>query len=247
MNNKKQIINNCKLLAIISLLLQCNCFYALQSFNHGKLLDPGETKTTYAMARRPFIGVTQGSYSAPPETLTVVDIAVSLDYRLGVLAKKPFGQGLEVGFHLEHPAARSFPLLEFDGRVGLPALIAGSLLYHHNVGVGWMVGQWVDNGWYIEYAGGFETSFLMPYANVRAILSPTPTDNMNFSINTPFLANHQGSGLIRGALGCTIKLPRIAIAPDYIIPEFSVVYPDPWNPARVTWSYQIGLGWYNGL
>lgn len=227
-----------KYFLLLSLILGCSCFYSLQSFNHGKLLSPGQTKSTIGFGYRQ---VEFENYTEEKDTLLRF---YGYDYKLGLLHKYPFGKGMECGFHVEFPVQYEWPLIEFDLRFGLPEKQVGPFLLHHNVSVGWVAGRWIDNGWYLEYAIGLERSEITPYFSCRALLMPTNADL--FDSDTLKII-HNRKFVSRAALGCSFTLPRVFLMPDLIIPEFSLAAPDRLSSQNYSFGFHIGFGWLNGF
>jgi hypothetical protein len=241
----------------------CMCNFATTSFNLGKLLLPGESMFTvsagktssYTLDRQedwvrdPNTGI--GKLDTLNDTSTYFGPSAAIDYRLGVLSKYPFGKGVEIGFLIEYPVQmsryRAPPLLQFDARLGLPMMDLGRMAYHHNMDIGWIVGGWVDNGWFAEYAAGIEIGKVIPYGNVR--ITRTPTDIFNDEedvFEDEFLMHHNRRWNVRGCLGVSLQLPRWPIVPDFIVPEFAVLYPNALLKTPGI-SGHIGLRWQYGL
>jgi hypothetical protein len=173
------------------------------------------------------------------------------NYRLGILDKYPLGKGLEFGFHMEAPVPSEgggSMVLEFDLRSGLPPAVVGNAVFNHNVGLGWMVGMWVDNGWYAEYAAGLEYKHLVPYTSIRLLYTATDLTGDQFAFeNANFFKKHSQYLNIRQCLGCAIKIPRLPVLPDYIVPEMTLAYPNYDRFQSVGFTYHVGLRWLNGL
>ena len=107
--------------ALLPLFALGGCLITTQSYNHGKLLNPGERMMTQGFGWRyssRYLPHEMWEDSAGlPWLRTVRDstrfgwCAYTFDYRVGVLRKYPFGKGLETGFHLEM-AFRAFRFFE---------------------------------------------------------------------------------------------------------------------------------------
>jgi hypothetical protein len=232
------------------------------------LLDPGATTVTLGVGGRQLYKVlwrdtvVDDNPSYLKDTTVYQYPSLCFDYRLGILRKLPFGQGLEVGFHLEGPV-QSDPTdkkgkdglylgpaaLELDCRFGFKDVVLGKGIYHHNTGIGWTVGQWIDNGWYAEYAAGWEYKRLNPYLNFRVELmatDPMSSDSLTESY-TPFKYGKQLWNT-RTAAGVAIRLPKVFfLFPDLISPELSFVYPHYSGMSKYGITYHIGIGWLNGM
>lgn len=264
--------NNLALTGLIAVFLgffSAGCNFTSQSYNFGKLLDPGSSLVTVGAGGRQFYRVHWHDTAVQNATVTLKDTTVfqnyslCFDYRLGILKKIPFGQGLEIGFHLEGPVQYSPTdsigkltgeylgpaALELDCRMGIKDFSLGKGIFHHNAGVGWTVGQWIDNGWYAEYAAGWEYKWLIPYIDFRAELlatDPTSVDSLTESY-TPF-EHEKRSWTTRTAIGVAIRVPHIFfLLPAYISPELSFVCPHYSGISPYGITYHIGLRWLNGL
>jgi hypothetical protein len=263
---------------IVFLILFAKCNFTSQSYNTGKLLNPGETlvsvgigkREIYSIARRdsiiryhlysdsmPFPVI--DSFMSKYDTSRQQTTTFCLDYRLGVLRTYPFGKGLEIGFHLEGPfqynpgsnfsfGYRGLVLLEFDGRFGFKDMAFGKGLIHHNLGLGWTIGEWIDNGWFAEYAAGWEYKWMIPYVNFRAELlatDPSVNDSLTESF-TPYQYQKR-SWTTRTAIGFSAKIPHWWLTPDFIVPEITVVYPHYSAIAHYGITYHIAFRWLNGI
>lgn len=251
------------------LLLQ-GCHITTGSFNHGKLLNPGERIATYAVG---------GRYASTPIKQWEWDDSLWQDvykydstryywttfcynYRVGILRKYPFGRGLEAGFHLEtgyrmerevseydtlsYPEFYTPPLLEVDTRFGLPDFIIRKGILHHNVSAGWLVGYWVDNGWFIGYNAGWEFEKMIPYAGIRFYLSPTDAQTSD-PTDEDFFTRHDRHFGMRLTTGTSIMLPsNFSLLPDYIAPEISMAFPEFSPGQNVGISWAIGVRWKVG-
>ena len=206
--------------------------------------------------------VAQNTTVRTSDTTVYQGVSICLDYRLGILRKLPFGQGLEIGFHLEGPVqfeptgswAQSGEYLgpaalELDSRFGFKDFSLGKGILHHNMALGWTIGAWIDNGWYAEYAAGWEYKWLTPYVDVRAELvatDPTSDDSLTESY-TPFKYEKR-SWTTRTAVGVAIRVPHIFfLLPAYISPELSFIYPNYSGISHYGITYHIGLRWLNGM
>ena len=255
---------------IVIPLMFGGCNFATHSFNNGKLLEPGETMTTISVGARSGYKINGGdtsffgsyyidslhSYHWIPENTIITkkdtsfssNLSIAFDWRLGVLSTRPFGKGLEVGFLIEAPVqffrtVEYLPLLQFDGRFGLPAIPTPKYTYNQDFAIGWILGQWVDNSWFIEYAGGFEYRSATPYFNARITRVATDVNAANASFgDTAFLTIKKNTWNFRACAGVSLKLPHRPILPDYIVPEVALFFPSP--TFRIPGiSGHIGMRW----
>jgi hypothetical protein len=246
-------------------LFAAHCNFTTQSYNMGKLLNPGESMTSVGVGGQPWYTVRDSStivlYDSGSGPYYVdrrmklrkqsgQDLSFSYDYRLGVLDNYPLGKGLEFGFHLEAPTPSEgggSVLLDIDLRGGLPPAVLRSAVFNHSIGLGWNVGMWVDNGWYAEYAAGLEYNHAVLYSNIRILYTATDMTDVNDLITNDVLGTHKQFWNVRQCLGLALKLPRLPVVPDYIVPEVTLAYPN-YNRSRpVGFTYHIGLRWLNGF
>jgi hypothetical protein len=268
----------------------CGCYYTTQSYNYGKLLNPGEgqwttgfggIRTESRMEDKFFYDSLghQHSIYFPRNFVTM-----AIDYRLGFSDIKPLGGGLEIGVHVEDGftkvqeqyrtsmsttdsvgvrstsvtidtiakptlAVMGPPTVELAVRAGLPQRPLGSSTYYHNIDVGWIVGGWVDNGWFAGYSGGAEFRHLFPYAGVRLTLAPTNIirENQDLAGNTKFFTEHHQKLSARTTLGCALKLRPLRFLPDMVIPEMVIIGPNFDSRHEVGITAHVGFRWINGL
>jgi hypothetical protein len=266
------------------------CYFTTQSYNYGKLLNPGEGQWTAG-----FGGIRTESRVVDKTTQDSTGhlksiyyprnwMTMAVDYRLGFLDTKPLGGGLEIGVHVEqgatgireidtntvyygsspnpqednwvkeidtsyYPLFWGPPTVELSVRVGLPQRPLGLATYYHNIDGGWIVGAWVDNGWFVGYCGGAEFRHLYPYAGVRLTLAPTNVfqdDIMEFDTEKFFSTRHPLMSL-RTTLGCAVKLRPLRFLPDMVIPEMVIIGPNFDRRHEVGVSAHLGFRWINGL
>ncbi len=243
-----------------------SCYYTAQSYNHGKLLDPGNSMFTIgAGASRQTVGEhivydydSYDSYNGYGNDYTVgaqtmIWRNIALNYQLGVHEKYPFGGGLEVGLLWEfsyykeegYSSSDVLPALDFNVRCGFRDIVLSTSLYQHNIELGWTTGMWVDNGIFLGYAGGWEFENIIPYAGIRAIYMPT-----NLIEHEEWLGdfdNHDQKFNLRIAIGSTIKISEIRVIPDYITPEITFTGPNASTIDKYNATLHIGFRWTNGL
>jgi hypothetical protein len=259
----KKTVSLLKSIVIAAFFFFSGCNYSTHSFNNGKLLDPGETMTTCSAGMRGFYKLTgdtlyPGYYDRsgwvmdtliiPPDTNLFYHWSAAFDFRLGVLSRRPFGKGLEIGLLIETPVqyARNIgmvPLLQFDGRFGLPRCSLANSAYSHDLSIGWIMGQWVDNSWFIEYAGGLEYRTCTPYFNVRMTRVGTDANAAGKTFgDTDFLTYKRNGWNARACTGLSFKLPAMPVLPDFIVPEIALFYPS--GMLKVPGlSWHIGFRW----
>jgi hypothetical protein len=269
------------LLVLISLFFNSGCFVTTHSYNHGKLLDPGERLITtgfgckysarFLKQERDFNTGVENPYLNEPieENWEYYDstrfgwLNLALSYRVGVLRKYPFGKGLETGFLVE-TAIRgrqeidynnekstsieffSPPLLEIDTRFGLPDITIKKGIFHHNLNWGWIIGQWIDNGWFFGYAAGVNLEHAIVYSSFRYFI--TGTDKFGEYNEDDFFRRHDRTHGIRLQFGSSFKLRlNESILPEYITPEFSLMFPNFNKVQPVGFSFSVGISWKPGF
>jgi hypothetical protein len=243
--------------------LSCMCNFATTSFNLGKLLLPGESMTTCSFGRKSVYDIemeyrdrydsTRNIWTTeyrPIDTITDGFWCGAIDFRIGLLSHYPFGKGLEIGFLAELPTQMNtfwgVPLLQFDARLGLPIRPLQHSIYHHNIDIGWIVGGWVDNGWFAEYAGGLEIGKFIPYGNIRITRTPTDIFGQDGMSEIDFLSHHNRGWNVRTCLGVSMRLPRWVILPDFIVPEIAIYYPNSLLELPGI-SWHLGARWQYGF
>ncbi len=260
---------------ILSLAFFSTGCFTTQSFNHGKLADPGDAIFTLAAGsfhRDAHVYKDEGWNDSTGEYVDYYDttafnwLSISLGYRLGVHEKYPFGGGLEIGIMTEgsfffvkkwddkqrdstySPSSDKPLAIEFDVRMGFPSKLLSKCIYNHNVCLGWDLGLWVDNGWFIEYAGGWEFEKIIPYTSMRFFITATDISKTKYDPgDKKFFNEHNRSYNIRNVVGCSLRLKKIPVIPDIIAPEVSVIYPDFSFANKVGFTYHLGFRWMTGF
>lgn len=271
-------INPFLILISIYPLVMTNCIFTTQSYNHGKLLNPGDAMATigaggYFRNKDEDLHYYQGPYEIPDSSIKHW-WSFCIGYRLGIHDKAPFGNGIEIGFQIEggmrintyydawfdehgnyhifdstrSPELDMPPSLEFDVRMGFNSITLNKSIYHHNCSLGWIVGYWVDNGWFAGYAGGWEFKKVMPYVNARLLLTATDAIESDISVGSDnFFTTHDQQLSVRLSGGIAWRLKKMVILPDYISPEVSFIFPDFSHKSEIGFTYHIGFRWTNGL
>jgi hypothetical protein len=252
--------------------LASNCLISSHSFNCGTLLDPGETAVGLGCGisgyKNIFPNISTGSTRTQQgydslifsdtafDTVSGQTITASVDYRLGILQKLPLGRGLEFGFHIEEPIVTNGvaiqalePILEMGVIAGIPDRPCGSWLVHQNIGTGFQVGLWVDNGWFLEHAISAEQGRFTPYlVNRIELTATTPRSNEpTESAEDNFFSAHDRKLLYRGTFGLKTILPKLRILPDGVFTECTLVAPNPTRLQPVQVHGSLGFQWTKGL
>jgi len=266
---KSQLRLWCVLTRLIVILLTSilsGCYYTAQSYNNGKLLDPGNAMFTLGIGRT-MQSTTHSTamysetdpWGYPTYELSTTDElwrSIALNYQLGVTDVHPFGGGIEIGLLFEGSFykapgdfdANTLPALDFNVRLGFKDLPFSRALYQHNLELGWTTGLWLDNGFFLGYAGGLEFEKMIPYAGIRAIIMPTNLlEHESWAGDADFFTKHDQKFNLRLATGVTFKLKKIKVLPDYISPEFTLTGPNGSENDPVNGNFHVGFRWTNGL
>lgn len=265
------------LFLLIIVLMFSGCHMTAQSYNYGKILDPGDSKFTFGCGGtvRNELNQDYDSYYYEEEDSlesrylnnSIVWWRQAMAFRLGIHDKIPFTNGFDIGFHLEGTYYRDVvdnqyysnedeknmfsdipPILELDVRMGLPSAYTNTFSYDQSVGIGWVVGTWKDNGWFLEYAGGFELKKIIPYYSLRAMLTPTSAlDGGSNIFDDDYFTTHDRHFAFRIVAGCGLKIRKIPVIPDIIIPEISLVGPKFTEKNELGFSFQLGFQWVGGM
>jgi len=202
---------------------------------------------------------------------------IVLDYRAGVLRKYPFGKGLEIGYHMEsafrwhtkidsslnfdpndgtlkqeydttgYPEGFSPPLLEIETRFGFPDYTLSRCIFHHNMSLGWITGQYVDNGWFAGYSAGWEFSRCIPFVSTKLMLTGTDKLNSSLTSDLTFFNKHERTFVGRVSGGASLLLPsNYSFIPEYITPELSIMYPNFSHAQPLGVSFSVGIRWLLG-
>jgi len=260
--------------AVIMPFLFDGCLIATQSFNHGKLLNPGERMLSTGFGWKNATHYFK-RYEDAFDTVSLRDTSIYipdstrcnwfniiLDYRAGVLRKYPFGRGLEIGYHIE-TALRGYyspetgkrlqieafspPLLAIETRFGFPDVTLERSIFHHNMSIGWLTGEYVDNGWFIGYAAGWEFAKITPFINTT--LTETATDIVNKPVldDSTFFRDHDRTLVCRISAGASWQLPfNYSLLPEYITPECSLIFPHYANFQSAGFTAAVGIRWLLG-
>ena len=260
-----------RLLKILSLivipLFFTGCYYTSQSYNNGKLLDPGDSKFTggvgvaYQQIPKEQERDSAGKVIPIPQNLQQKTLwrQFAINYQLGVEDKYPFGGGAEIGIHFEYQLYKEagiygkrksksniMPCVDFNTRLGFKDYVKDDFIYQHNLELGWTTGLWVNNGWFIGYAGGWEFRKIIPYYGVRFVYLPSKVDFSKIT-NSNFWDRRKQKMNVRVVTGATFKLKKMPLLPDLISPEFSMVGPHASPKQKYNIFFHVGFSWTNGL
>jgi len=263
-----------------TLFVLSSCLYTTHHFNTGQLLEPGNTTVTLGAGLSHSADITcpDGYYGdvirdstralkciqsgsnivlngVPTQrSPTYIDplsasnsfVNGSLSYRLGISGKAGFLTGLEMGMHIEGPTN---PISgEFDLQMGLRA---PKFLDYHSFSLGWSIGAWADNSYFIEYAAS-KLIYANPlFFNVRETYLATQRGDQDSSTTLKKFRSKR-RWISQASIGWKWTLPTIVIVPDFIIPEIGITFPlaptgtDPIPELflhKMDWNLSFGFGW----
>ena len=253
------------------IFLFSSCYYTAHSYNHGKLLDPGDMIFTAGVGTAKQVvdlGAIEDTVAANNDSGFVINThpdlhsfwwrSIHLGYQLGVQEYYPFGGGIEIGIAFEFQfykiakkrATKMLPALDFNARLGFKDIVTKRAIYQHNLELGWTTGLWLDTGWFLGYAGGWEFKRVIPYVGIRTIYMPTNV--LAVMKKTPFThkdfwKKHDQKFNVRFAIGTSIKLAKLKMLPDFITPEITITGPNGSIHSPVSTHFHIGFRWTNGL
>lgn len=243
---------------LLAAAMLSGCLYSTHNFSTGNLLPAGRSETTVGVGRQPYwrcshpdddtTGVRHAcdEDGTGEETIRKSDVPKgSLDYRLGVRnAWGPF-PGVELKWHLEvptNPATMSFAM-----NLALPAGAA----FKHAVGAGWGIGAWADNSFFLEYAVSRKLGIPLLFANLRATWLATQIGEvLGEDFAKPFPSNQHF--VFQAGMGLVIRLGDWILLPDFVLPHFSLTFPQvppgdrrfkPEDIPSSQWDANLGFGW----
>jgi hypothetical protein len=232
------------------------CLYSTQHFHTGVVMAEGHGEATFGLGRQPRWDCSAPADSLDPkacdedgsgsEQVSRSDVPqASIDYRLGIADHLGPFPGVELQWHLEAPTNPAS--LEFSANLGMPAW--GGM--RHMLGAGWGIGAWADNSLFLQYAASRRVGLPLFFANLRATLLATQLPRVlkdDFSRALP----SERVLVLQSGFGARFPLPRIPFAPDFVVPQFNLSYPQlpagerefrrediPW----LQWNLNLGLGW----
>ncbi|MEO7424004.1 MAG: hypothetical protein ABI036_02390 [Fibrobacteria bacterium] len=189
----------------------------------------------------------QGPDTLQPESKSSPISNGSIGYRLGIHDRFGPFTGAEIGLHLEAPTNPASA--EFDLKLGLP--LPQGIPYHHSLSAGWGIGAWADNSWFLEYAASRAFGGSDLFVNYRAdYLSTQVGEITSKKVKNTFRRHPRW--IHQAAFGFRWALPKIAVVPDFLIPQIGLNYPqapvgESDVPAFVLddrmWSFALGMGW----
>ncbi len=246
---------------LFSLLLHGCLTSTLQHSNTGRILEPGVTESRWGLAgtriyicnnttERPAGGNAICKQSEEGDAYNGMDFyTVATNWRLGV--RKEWGSltGVDLGWAIEGPGT-----LEFDTRLGLPGTDG---TWDHALAVGWGVGNWADNTWYLEYGASALLMRLRIWANYRFSWVATGVLDLEFDTqiddeNTEPLISHKRF-LHQWGSGLKLQIPKYRLLPRYIDIGYHISTPillitgsTPENPKEnpaIGQAWSVGLTW----
>lgn len=244
------------ILPCLAALVLSGCLYSTQHFHTGVLMPEGHGEATFGLGRQPRWACSAPADSLHPkacdedgsggERVSRSDVPqVSLDYRLGIGDHVGPFPGAELQWHLEAPTN---PVsLEFALNLAMPAW--GGM--HHMLGAGWGIGAWADNSLFLQYAASRRVGLPLFFANARLTLLATQMPRVLKDDFARALPSDRVL-VLQSGFGARFPLPHAPFAPDFLVPQFNVSYPQ--IPAGdrefrrsdippLQWDMNLGLGW----
>ena len=218
-------------LLLSSAFLLTGCFLNQHNFNSGKLLKQGDSKFIWGV-------------SSSSDSLQALS-ALSLGFELGVLDDFGSFKGLQIGWQLE--GSMFAGNISFNALVGLPARN-----FYHNLGVGWIIGTFIDNTYFLQYGIGSKINehiilfsnitlnFLATYPNdlIDTDNDLSPGSNLGNRFDFRSLSDRWAPYLV---VGLRVLTPNnIFLVPNLLIPNITVL-PKVNNVTHKT-IIQLGLG-----
>ena len=249
-----------RMLLASSVFILMGCLASTHHFRKGKLLPSGESEVNWGYSYSKSLSCKgqkfkdeKGFQRCQGENWKeITNHNVSRSYRLGV--RNDWGPfvGAELGYQMETNG-----VLEFDFRLGLPK-IPHSFFENidHAVGIGWGVGGFPDNTYFIDYAISREYKHHTIYATFRESLLATQFIDLEQNTDPEEgedLFKHRQRLLHQIGLGMEYRLPDINLIPDQIHLQGLVTGPfvagigEPKVSSKHRlFAYQInvGLGWH---
>lgn len=225
------------------------CLASSHHLNTGRILKPGEYQNSYGLGLGPTglcdisskvkvdgyhtcildsIRLNDSQFDVKPVDTTPVvwqNIpSFSTQWRLGMWEKWGPFTGVDMGYALEIPHT-----WEFDVRLGLPIpawLKDSNATWQHNMALGWGLGFWSDNTWFVEYALGKRlTENLTLYINWRLNLLATQLADLGFDDND-IGADDEGVFKHHRRL-----LNQVNLGLEAAVPQKFFLLPDRWHLA----------------
>lgn len=171
---------------------------------------------------------------------------LALNWRLGALG--PFGPfaGLEVGMQTEFLTA---PISqEFDVALGLPG---SDSTVAHAVSVGWGIGMWADNSWFVQYAASRAIGRWRMFGSARSTLQAS-VDQSDIGSGR-FQSSRSWDFQV--AAGAKYRLTEVFLLPDWVgvggtldlgnqgYPSFELDRLEQGSGIGFAWAVAAGWGW----
>jgi hypothetical protein len=244
------------LISSLAVSVLSGCLYSTQHFHTGVLMPEGHGEATLGLGRQPRWKCSAPADSVSPkacnedgsgvEQVSQSDVPqASFDYRLGIANRLGPFPGAELQWHLEAPTNPAS--LEFGANLALPAW--GGM--RHMLGAGWGIGAWADNSWFLQYAASRRVGLPLFFANLRMTLLATQLPRVLKDDFARALPSDQVL-VLQSGFGARFPLPHFPWAPDFLVPQFNLSYPQ--LPAgdrdfrradipALQWDMNLGLGW----
>ena len=166
---------------LISFFSLQGCLGTTHHFKTGHLLKSGDYSYTYGYSPGTAyqcagdVARDRDNNSYCPATLKKVPIhSFSRSFRLGVRDQWGPLPGVEIGYQIEIPNT-----LEFDLTLGLPHPF--TLKFAHATSIGWGLGLWPDNTYFVDYSAGYQTNNFTFFTSIRNAWHATQAYDLELS------------------------------------------------------------------
>ncbi|MFC1585131.1 hypothetical protein ACFL5V_06275 [Fibrobacterota bacterium] len=262
-----------------SALSLLGCLYTSHNYQTGRILKEGHSGTTIGYGRQQLVslechsnssswgqlvredgdtrcrsindpsGTPDTSYSEPVVNKESIP-EFSYGYGLGIRDRWGPFPGLEMGFLLELP---TMPIsAEFYFRLGLPDHMWQRT--KHSASLGYIIGSWSDNSYYLGYGISREVGRHLAYANFRSTIMATQVADIEpEEVDDAFKFNHNRRFVQQLSLGFMWMIPGIVVFPDFVTPQINFIYPKipvsfdmesfGYDHDGVYIKWNVGFGW----
>ncbi|MBF0430573.1 MAG: hypothetical protein HQK83_04805 [Fibrobacteria bacterium] len=272
------MIQNRYILALVIPVVLCSCIYTTHNYNTGRTLQEGKSRITLGYGKQKMItldcsydnrwgylikkdgkatclyeeyldSTIDSSFYKPNDHIQSIP-DLSFGYGLGIRNNWGPFPGLEMGFLLEIP---TLPIsAEFYMRLAMPDYMWKKT--KHSVAMGYIMGAWADNSWYLGYAISHEIGKNLVYGSFRSTLMATQMmDNGTEDADESFKFVHNRKLVHMLTTGFMWFIPDIVIFPDFVTPQINILYPKiPLTFDSRSWGYDdggfyvkwnVGFGW----
>lgn len=251
--SEKRLIQFKWLLAVWMILtfVLTGCLGSSHHFRKGKTLPSGEYEYNYGVSTIEQIICTERESGNSCQRFSKQDIPnLSRSFRLGVRDEWGIFPGVDAGYQME-----SNLVLEFDIRLAMPHLFIYGEEFNHAVGLGWGVGFWPDNTYFVDYVLSKQWTNKTLYLSTRQ--SWLATQLSDFGVDNgeenEDIYIHNRRWLQQYGLGFEYTMGEVWLLPDQF--HIQVLATGPYvayigsetpneNPFNFNTQLNFGLGWH---